>query len=243
MHRVRPIYSNTFTRRRRGIYAVLIVLIAILLTAGAYYFTHRNPRPSRSEYPVMGLRLDQTDGFQDFGQLSGLGVRYVYLKATEGASYFDDDFNANYERGSSSTIAVGAFHYFSFSSSPSAQANYFISKVGDSTGTLPIGIEVSEYTTLPSKKVLDNNLNQFINLIKIHYGRNCVIMGSPKVLAYISAAAPQTQRMQLGGSAHQAKSRQFWEYSSAAAVPGGSDKFHCSVFVGSKAAFQRVLTQ
>ncbi|WP_155286496.1 GH25 family lysozyme [Lacticaseibacillus zhaodongensis] len=243
MPRVQPIYNNTFARRRRTIYILIALVVLVIAGAGGYWLMHRNPRPSNSSYPVLGVRLDQTDGFPDFDQLHQLDVRYVYLKATEGASYFDDNFSANYERASSSTMAVGAYHYFSFASTPAAQANYFFSKVGASIGTLPIGIQVSEYTSLPAKATLGRNLTEFVNLMKVHYGQDCIIMASPKVLAYISEAAPGTQRMQIGGSRREASRCQFWEYSSSAPVPGGSDKYRCSVFMGKRKAFQKLLTQ
>ncbi|WP_054663711.1 GH25 family lysozyme [Lacticaseibacillus camelliae] len=145
--RKRPIYSNTYIKRRR-IWMVVGVLLAVTLVAlGGWLWTQR--KTGVAKYPVRGVVLSQSDGSADFQALQSSGVAFVYLKSTQGASFFDDSFATNYQQASGSGLEVGVYHYFSFDSDPGAQADYFAEKVGKNIGTLPIGLRVVFYGATP----------------------------------------------------------------------------------------------
>ncbi|WDF83469.1 GH25 family lysozyme [Lacticaseibacillus pabuli] len=238
MRRVRPIYSDTFKRRRRrGIIAALVVLIIAVIAGGGFWLTHRTSRPSAKRYPVMGVRLDQSDGFQDFAALHNDGVDFAYLKATEGASYFDDDFVSNYHRAGGSTVALGVYHFFSFASNPETQADYFIKQVADRSGQLPIAVMVSAYTTVPSKQKLNASLSTFLARVEGYYGRTCVIMASRSMLRRLRPAIGSRHVIVQGSST--TSNAQFWEYGSAIQV--GDAKYRGMVYTGNKADFTRLV--
>lgn len=230
MPRVKPIYSNTFTKRRRTWITVIVVLGLAVLVGGALWLHLRNPRPNAQQYPQLGVRLSQTDGSQDFDALKKQQVSFVYLKATEGASYFDDNFDANYSQTTGSNLRVGVYHYFSFSSTPSNQAASFYKHVGGSIGDLPLAIEVTNYTTVPKQAELTRNLQQLVTLLQTHYGVRVILMGTPTMLAKVKSVAPTAGRMVISSEARAAKSAMFWEYAADAKIPGGgSTEYHCIV--------------
>ena len=238
MRRVRPIYSDTFKRRRRRYGLIVgVILVLGLLAGGGFWLTHRTTRPSAQKYPVMGVRLDQSDGFQDFASLHSHGVDFAYLKATEGASYFDDDFVSNYHRASGSNVALGVYHFFSFASSPEAQADYFIKQVADRSGQLPIAVQVSAYTTVPTAPKLNASLTTFLQRVEGYYGRTCVIMGSRSMLAKLKPAIGQRSVIVQGSRSE--SNAKFWEYGSEIRV--GDAKYRGMVYVGSKADFTQLV--
>lgn len=75
MPRKRPIYSDTYQRRRLLLRVGAVVVVLLLVIGGAFWWFHRNPRPSATKYPVMGVAVDQTDGYQDSDALTSGGRR------------------------------------------------------------------------------------------------------------------------------------------------------------------------
>ncbi|KRM87848.1 GH25 family lysozyme [Lacticaseibacillus thailandensis] len=241
--RRRPIYADTFAKRRRWAVTGTIVAVVIAVVAIFSYFALRNPRPSTRRYPVLGVQLTQSDGVQNFGHLHQLGVTFAYLKATQGSSYFDDDFNTNYDAASASSVDVGVYHYFSFDSTPDAQAAAFIKHVGSNTGTLPIGVYVTAYTQLPARATLVRHVQRFVTLLTTHYaGRQVVLIGTPTVLRELAKVTPTAPRMVISTRHRDVGSRAFWEYTTGAPLPGGSaTKYVAIVYNGSRAQYQKLL--
>lgn len=228
MREKRPIYANTYDRRRTIFIVIAIIAVVIAAAGGTWWWLHKNPRPSAKQYPELGVRMDQSDGVLDEGQLKKGGVSFVYLKATQGASYVDDNFATNQSRAGS--LKVGAYHYFSFDSTPEAQAENFIEHVSDA-GTLPIGIYLTYYGNYasdpPKDSVVVAKLTTLINLLQAHYQQGVVLMGSPQALTTVKS---------VGGSRYvinekKPQSGSFWEYAKAKLPAGGSDQtFDCVVY-------------
>ena len=73
-----------------------------------------------------GVDVSEYQGAIDIEALSGAGIEFVYAKATEGATHVDAQFAATCEQAQGSSIALGAYHFFSFDSAGDAQAASFI---------------------------------------------------------------------------------------------------------------------
>lgn len=237
-----PIYASTYNNRHRLFWALGILAVIGVLLAGAWLWLNRNPRPDAKTYPVLGVMLDQTDGIQDFPTLQKNHVQFVYLKATEGASYFDDEFATNYDRVNGSGIRVGVYHFFSFDSTAEAQFNQFNRQVGSDLGDLPIGIYLeyySQYTdTPPSKAQFQTRLEALIQLIHTRLGREVMLMGTPTILERAATISPKSPRWVVSDTAP--KHATFWQYRDSATLPGDDSKkfYQPAVFNGSSAQFQ-----
>ncbi|MFD1431491.1 GH25 family lysozyme [Lacticaseibacillus yichunensis] len=214
---VKPIYADTYQRHHRrlvlaGIAAVVLAAALVLVVV----FVHLQKPPALRDNPVQGVVLSQDDATQDFSALKKAGLRFAYLKTTEGASYFDDRFSANYDQSRGGQLAIGVYHQFSFDSTPAAQAQHFIAKVGSDIGTLPIGIALSYHGDYaedpPAAASFQRDLTTFINLLQAHYNRAVVLMGSAQVLKAVQAVAPTAGRW-VTASAKPAHA-QYWQYGS-----------------------------
>lgn len=228
MRAKRPIYADTYERRHRRLLIGLIIVAVIIAGIGGWWWLHRNPRPSARHFPVMGVRVDQADGTLDAEALQAGGAEFVYLKATQGASYVDDQFATNYSRAA--TMTVGVYHYFSFDSTPAAQAANFIDHVGADTGSLPIGIYLTYYgpyaSDPPKAATFRAHLSALVQALHQHYQRPVMLMGSPAVLAAVKNVATGSPRWVI--SEKQPASGQFWEYATAKLPHGTTDKTYAS---------------
>ncbi|WP_125711205.1 GH25 family lysozyme [Lacticaseibacillus porcinae] len=230
MRAKRPIYADTYDRRRKIIIVIVVLAVLAAAVGGVWWWLHRNPRPSVAKYPELGVRMSQADGVLDSSELEAGGVSFVYLKATQGASFVDDNFATNQSRAGS--LKVGAYHYFSFDSTPQAQAENFIKHVADA-GELPIGIYVTYYGNYasdpPKSSVVARNLTSLISLLQAHYQQGVVLMGSASTLATIKSVAPSAARYVI--SSKKPATGSYWEYANAKLPNGGTDQtFDCVVY-------------
>lgn len=233
--RKRPIYSNTYIKRRRIWTAALLVVVIAAAVLGGWLWTQR--KTGVAKYPVRGVVLSQSDGSADFQALQSSGLAFVYLKSTQGASFFDDSFATNYQQASGSGLKVGVYHYFSFDSAPAAQADYFVSKVGKNLGELPIGLHVAfygDYATKPPKPaVVREKVQAFIVELRRYTTRPLVLIGSPTVLRDLKGIDSSAKRWVVSAGRPRFDGAAFWQDGKLSAA--GSD-YTAVAFLGDRKA-------
>ena len=86
------------TARITGISIVAITGLLIAATAAwrVLRYSERHIDIDRSQYPVMGLDISSHNGLPDFDSIAAAGVRFVFLKASEGETFRDPAFLRNY---------------------------------------------------------------------------------------------------------------------------------------------------
>ena len=84
-------------------------------------------------YEIHGIDISHYQGNIDWERLRNNGmiekcpVRFVMIKATEGASKTDEKFVDNFYQAREYAFIRGAYHFWSVYTTGTAQANYFIS--------------------------------------------------------------------------------------------------------------------
>lgn len=165
-----------------GIVAILIDLI-ILLYTGKIWFNS----PSRKEYPVQGITVSALHGEVNFNALEFGNISFAYLKASEGESLVDEQFETSWESSKESTIKTGAYHKFSFSDDGTSQAENFIKTVGkiskDGYRLYP-AVEITKsglsLAYSPKKDAVVSELKKFCKAIQDEYGVNPIIITGDK---------------------------------------------------------------
>lgn len=181
-----PKFNMQFVHHRRR--TVFFVLLAVILLAvgGFYAFRayQKDETKALSQYPVRGAIIDQADGAIDFQALSK-NIDFVYLNATTGATYFDDNFNTNYDRLRATNLKVGFIHNFSFEKNAQAQLTFIARKVRSNSGQLPIAIRVSYYGDDDAQKVNWKKqgpiLADLVRALANYYGRQVIIKTTPEI--------------------------------------------------------------
>jgi lysozyme len=116
----------------------LAVSAAALLLAGAAYRSggRQLDRPDPAELPVRGIDVSHHQGGVDWSKVAGAGIRFAYIKATEGRDLRDPRFEANWGAAAAAGIPRGAYHFFTFCSPGRAQAEHFLRSVPPTPGAL-----------------------------------------------------------------------------------------------------------
>jgi lysozyme len=99
---------------------------------------------------VKGVDVSHFDGTVDWAAARGDGITFAIIKATEGTTFVDNHFAANWANTRAHGIIHGAYHFFRPKSDPVAQADFFVKIAGSpKSGDLPpvIDLEVTDGLT------------------------------------------------------------------------------------------------
>lgn len=241
------------TKKRRIAVAVLcagIMAIGLTLFLLIYEGILIPNRPSRKTYPVRGVDVSSYQGEIDWTLLASQDIEFAFVKATEGATYTDRCFEANFSGASATGLRVGAYHFFSFDSSGADQAAHFINTVPKIEGMLPPVVDVEfygDYFDAPAdrEKVLPE-LTALLTALEEHYGVKPILYATGKAYdRYLSGQFEENgiwiRDILKKPSLSDGRAWDFWQYSPKGRLDGydGAEKFiDLNVFCGSEEEFR-----
>lgn len=125
-------------------------------------------------YEVHGLDLSHYQGRIDWDALAEhrddhFPLRFVFIKATEGATHTDPRFADNFEQAQSHQFVRGAYHYFIPQTDADLQARHFIQTVSLEPGDLPPVLDVETTGRRPAKQ-LREAVRTWMDTVAAHYG-------------------------------------------------------------------------
>lgn len=157
---------------------VAVVAVAIAVVMGRRMMTSGDPHVDvdRTVYPVRGIDISGHNGPVDFDRLRRAGIEFVYIKASEGASWRDTLFEVNYRSALASGIAVGVYHFFRFNTEGWRQSVNILRAIDGRRLDLPVAIDVEEWGNPgehPTDRVVEN-LRSMVDLLR-QSGREVII--------------------------------------------------------------------
>lgn len=172
-----------------GVVAVLGVF-AVLVFTGVLW----PGRIAAAGYDVRGVDVSVYQGEIDWTVLAAQDIDFAYIKATEGSSWVDPQFEANWAGAAGTTLLVGAYHFMSFESSGEKQAAHVIDTVPDGA-TLPIVVDLEYYGEFfdapPSRELVASILDPLLQKLEDHYGTPPMIYATPEAYdRYLAGAYP-----------------------------------------------------
>lgn len=118
-----------------------------------------------------GIDVSHYQGTIDWDDVvSGTKISYVYLKATEGATFIDDTYRRNLEEARRVGLSVGSYHFYRPNVTPEEQFRNLTSNVlPDEQDLVPI-IDI-EHRGKVSEEQFISDLTKFIKMVEQYYGR------------------------------------------------------------------------
>lgn len=161
--------------------SVLVACVALVVGVKAKVI-----RPNEIIVPtgVKGVDVSEYQGAVDFEALSDEGIEFVYAKATEGSAHVDGQFAATCIQAKDSSVALGAYHFFSFDSPGTDQAENFIASAkatwdDPAIRTLRPAVDVEWYgdkeQNPPSAKDVRRELRAFVDNVEAACGHKPLI--------------------------------------------------------------------
>lgn len=222
----------------------LLIIIGIIATA-IVWFTAKPIYTETSSVPagfsIQGVAINQTSGYVDYNNLASNNIDFAYLRATSGTSFSDDSYQSSYDRAKEANLKVGTIQVFDSGDDAAAQAQYFINKIGDNIGQLPIAVYVTsdEVATHASKL----RLASLIQTLSAHYNRDIIIYTVPSVQKKLKSTITKTKYWLIEDNTdNKSKSNQFIQYSEDHTIGKGlkAIKMPTSVFNGSAQEFKEI---
>lgn len=152
------------------------ILTGIAGIASCYY---SSAMVNSEKYPVFGVDVSNYQGDVDWNILEEQGVRFAFIKATEGSGHIDESVRQNLERASETNIKLSAYHFFSFDSAGETQAENFISVVSADEIDMPPVVDIEYYAdkrkNKPSKEEAETILRPLLSELEEYYGVKPII--------------------------------------------------------------------
>ena len=130
------------------------------------------------QYPVRGIDVSHYQGAVDWAAVAGAGMRFAFVKATEGVSVSDPAFGGNWDGARAAGLVRGAYHYLHPDESGAAQGEHFVSRVRIDASTLPPALDV-EVTKGKSPAEVAAVVADWIGVVEKAFGTRPILYTAP----------------------------------------------------------------
>ncbi|MFT5397068.1 MAG: lysozyme [Arenicella sp.] len=117
---------------------------------------------------IIGIDISKYQGTVDFKKVKADRIRYVFVRATEGITYQDADFESNIANARAVGLATGAYHFYETNDDPLSQFENFKSVVSLRSGDLPPVIDIEKLHNKDQSNLIDN-IHIFLKALETHY--------------------------------------------------------------------------
>lgn len=122
-----------------------VMLMLIYTSFWAYrQFMTSPPYVDPERYPVRGIDVSAHNGMMNLDAAAADGIQFIFIKASEGTTFRDDNFNLNYQKASHAGLKIGAYHFFRFDCDGVSQGINLLNAIGRRPLDLGVAIDVEE---------------------------------------------------------------------------------------------------
>ena len=195
-------------------------------------------------YEIHGIDISHHQGRIDWDELRDHGliderpIRFVMIKATEGASRIDENFRENFYQAREHGFTRGAYHFYSVHSDAKDQADFFIRKVKLENGDLPPVLDVEHKPKNQTPQEFKRSVLEWLRIVEKHYGVPPIVytyykfktqyLSDPAFDAYpYWIAHYYVDKVEYKGE------WKFWQHTDAGRLPGIKGKVDFNIYNGS----------
>ena len=180
-------------------------------------------------YAVKGVDVAHYQGEIDWATLASQGIDFAWIKATEGSSHVDPRFPANWARAHETGLLVGAYHFLSFETPGTTQAEHLAAQVPATPGTLPPVIDLELYGPYiaepPAPEHVRRLLDDLVAGVEKHYGVAPIVYVTEEAYdLYVAGRYPQLKvwirSIAVPPRLSDGRDWTFWQYSNRDRLDG-----------------------
>jgi lysozyme len=248
--------------------SLIVALAAILMSCaggGAVEFAENVPEPhdppihrvdlrKPRDYPIHGIDVSKYQGDIDWNAVKGSGVKFVWIKATEGGDRLDERFQANWTAAKQVGIPRGAYHFVYWCRPAIEEVSWFEQNVPTEDDALPPVLDVeSDSESKTCHRQLEQqqtiaDMKLMLEEMERHFGKRPVIYTSVDFYeAILSDGAFSDYPMWVRSTRHHpsvkygSRKWKFWQYQANGSVPGIAGHVDRNVFYGTPAQWDAFL--
>ena len=152
--------------------AALFLVVSLMLICACIWAYHEfmttPPYVDPERYPVRGIDISAHNGMMNLDAAAKDGIDFVFIKASEGETFRDDNFRLNYRKAEHAGLKIGVYHFFRFDKDGVSQAINLLRTVGSRKPELGLAIDVEKQgnpANVPDSLVKDRLSSMETNLI------------------------------------------------------------------------------
>ncbi len=232
----------------------LAAVVAALLTGcgGPADLTDDYPKPR--DYPIHGIDVSKFQGDIDWNAVATSGVKFAWIKATEGGDHADERFQANWNGAKAAGVPRGAYHFVYWCRPPLEEMSFFEQNAPVEDDALPPVLDVE---ATPTSRTCHRHLDQasatadmrvMLEEMERHYGKRPIIYTTVDFYeAILSGGAFSDYPIWVRSTKYHpavkygSRAWKFWQYQSDGRTPGINGNVDRDVFYGSPEQWQAFL--
>ena len=195
-------------------------------------------------YEIHGIDISHHQGRIDWDELKDHGVidkcpiRFVMIKATEGATQVDENFAENFHQAREHGFTRGAYHFYSVHSAAADQARFFLDKVKLENGDLPPVLDVEHKPKTQTDAEFKASVLEWLHIVERHYQIKPIIYTYYKFKnQYLSDSIfnqyPYWIAHYYVDSVEYRGRWKFWQHTDAGRLPGIKGNVDLNIYNGS----------
>ncbi|MCR1781101.1 hypothetical protein KVF89_01020 [Nocardioides carbamazepini] len=199
--------------------------------------------------PVEGIDASHHQGPIDWERVAGAGIRFAYLKATEGTGFTDPRFAAHRAAAVRAGVAVAGYHYFQLCSDGAAQAEHFLAVLDDgpdqggARDVPPPAVDLElagSCAAPPPPRTLLAEVREFLTIVDERLGTTTLVYLYPEFedrFGFADDLADHPQWVRRLGDRPPDRDWAVWQYADRGSVPGiagGVDRNRGTIPVGKR---------
>ncbi len=124
----------------------MVLTVALVLSSVWAWeqFLKTPPYVSQERYPIRGLDVSYHNGFMNLDAARKDGYEFIFIKASEGTDFRDENFGINYRKAQHAGMKTGAYHFFRFDKDGVEQAINFLKAVDIRKLELGLAVDVEQ---------------------------------------------------------------------------------------------------
>jgi len=210
------------------------------------------PRPT--DYPIHGIDVSKFQGDIDWNAVAGSGVKFAWIKATEGGDHADERFQANWTGAKAAGVPHGAYHFVYWCRPPMEEMANFEQNAPVEGDALPPVLDVE---ATPTSKTCHRHLTQedaiaemkvMLDEMERHYGKRPIIYTTVDFYqAILSDGAFMDYPIWVRSTKYQPSVKygprpwHFWQYQSDGSIAGIQAHVDRDAFFGTQKQWEAFL--
>ena len=195
-------------------------------------------------YEIHGIDVSHHQGHIDWDKLKDRGmidkfpVRFVMIKATEGSTQTDENFQENFHQAREHGFTRGAYHFYSVHSPAETQARHFLSQVKLENGDLPPVLDVEHKPKQQTDEEFRTSVLKWLDIVENHYKVKPIIYTYYKFkMKYLNDSIfdqyPYWIAHYYVDSVEYRGRWKFWQHTDAGKLPGIKGNVDLNIYNGS----------
>jgi lysozyme len=154
-----------------------VALLAGLVCAWWFLWVP-NWRPPLRVGERYGIDVSAHQGTIDWVRVARVGIKFAYVKATEGRDFTDERFDENWRGAGEAGLDRGAYHFFTLCTPGADQARHFLDVAPPERDALAPAVDLElagNFSARPSATEVSAQLDDFLRLVERVWGGKVVL--------------------------------------------------------------------